>query len=130
MPDEPEGDRALRAAVKKPTYCSFTVFQGKRENLCNWPTHFTSPYFRPQTLPPLSTLISLSSVLLFLSSHLVLSQGQVGFFWNEGPLFLNGPIPSPVSFCGDEYAVSLQSGIPFLCQPSSPSLGNPTLISY
>lgn len=74
-----------------------------------------SPYFQPK--PPPST----PGLPLFHSasprydrSHLVLSQGQVGFFWNGELLFLNGPTTSPVSFCGEKYAVCLWTRVPFL----------------
>lgn len=70
--------------------------------------HIFSPF------PLLSTLhLFYSASLQCNRSHLVLSQGQVGFFWNGGLLFLNGPTPSPVSFCGEEYAVCLRTGVPF-----------------
>lgn len=78
---------------------------------------FLLPNFQPQPLPP---SLGPPSPSLFYSaspqhncSHLVLSQGQVGFYWNGGLLFLNGPTPSPVSFCGEEYAVCLRTGVPF-----------------
>lgn len=62
-------------------------------------------------------------------SHLVFSQGRVGYFWNGGPLFLNDPSLSPVSLCGEEYAVCLQSGVPFfkfiLLSPLFLSFGSP-----
>lgn len=98
----------------------------------------SSPYF--QTLAPSpSASLPTPHLPLFSSaspqhnrSHLVLSQGQVGFSWNGGLLFLNGPTPSPVSFCGEEYAVCLRTGVPFFILvlfSSFSLLGNPTIVS-
>lgn len=88
----------------------------RRDRSCATGLSFAPHIFQPQPLPPLSTPhlpLFYSASLQCNRSHLVLSQGQVGFFWNGGLLFLNGPTPSPVSFCGEEYAVCLRTGVPF-----------------
>lgn len=68
----------------------------------------------PYPLSPAPVSLSFTVPLFSITAHIwfwvkarLVSSGIEGF------LFLNGPTPSPVSFCGEEYAVCLQTGVPF-----------------
>lgn len=107
--------RTFCSAVKRGQHIVLLLSCKRRDRSCatgllSLAHHIFSP-FPPLSSPRLPLFYSAS--LQRNRSHLVLSQGQVGFFWNGGLLFLNGPTPSPVSFCGEEYAVCLRTGVPF-----------------